>query len=67
VAKQDRLKSNAAGLVVGSKIKAYLKARGMKSSGEISGALSAEVARLLDRAGDRAKANNRSTVRNQDL
>ena len=55
------------GLVVGSKVKGYLKAKGMKSSGEIVDALNAVVAGVLDKASERAKANNRSTVRAQDL
>ncbi|MBI3828035.1 MAG: hypothetical protein HY291_00870 [Planctomycetes bacterium] len=66
---KNAAKSNetSGGLVVGSKVKAYLKSKGMKSSGEIVEALNSVVAGVLDKAGDRAKANNRSTVRAQDL
>lgn len=60
-------KKDATGLVVGSKVKAFLKSKGMKSSGEIVDALNAVVADALDKAVGRAKANHRSTVRAQDL
>ena len=60
-------KSDATGLVVGSKVKAYLKSKGLKSSGEIVDALNAVVAEALDKAVVRASANHRSTVRAQDL
>ena len=54
-------------LVVGSKVKAYIKANGGKCSGELVGALSDEVHDLLDRAIARCVANRRSTVRPADL
>ena len=59
--------SASEGLVVGSKVKAFVKAQGLKSSGELTQRLSAEVADLLTKACARAKANRRSTVREQDL
>ena len=54
-------------LVVGSKVKAYVKSQGAMSSGVLIGALSAKVAGLLDDAIARAKANKRSTVKDTDL
>lgn len=54
-------------LVVGSKVKAYVKSKGAMSSGELAGALSEEVYGLLDKAIARAKGNKRSTVQPKDL
>lgn len=67
MAKAAAKNETSSGLVVGSKVKAYLKAKGMKSSGEIVDGLNNALAGLLDRAAGRARANNRSTVRAQDL
>ncbi len=52
-------------LVVRSKIKEY--AKGMNVSGDFAEALSKEVEKLVARAAERAKANNRSTVKPRDL
>ena len=54
-------------LVVGSKVKAYVKEKGLHSSGDLAAGLSTEVAALLDKAITRCKANKRSTVRPSDL
>jgi len=54
-------------LVVGSKIKAYIKANGYKCSGELIGELSNKVHDALDAAMGRCDANRRSTVRPADL
>lgn len=54
-------------LVVGSKVKAYIKSKDMKSSGDLVEALSMVLAKKLDRAIERAKGNKRSTVRDVDL
>ena len=54
-------------LVVGSKVKAYVKSQGAMSSGALIGAVSDKVYALLDDAIGRAKANKRSTVKNTDL
>ncbi|MFC1483009.1 hypothetical protein ACFL56_01995 [Candidatus Margulisiibacteriota bacterium] len=54
-------------LVVSSKIKAYVKSKRMMSSGELTGALSREVEKILDKAMTRTKSNRRSTVKAQDL
>jgi len=54
-------------LVVGSKVKAYVKGQGAMSSGELIGALNDEVCTLLDRAIARSSGNRRSTVQPKDL
>lgn len=54
-------------LVVASKMKAYIKGKGMMSSSEAVEAISEVVYKVLDAAIARAKANRRSTVRAQDL
>ncbi len=52
-------------LVVRSKIKEY--AKGMNVSGDFADSLSKEVERLIARAAERAKENNRSTIKPRDL
>jgi hypothetical protein len=54
-------------LVVASKVRAYLKGRGVKMSGELIGAMNVEVKRVLDGAAARAQANKRATVKPQDV
>ena len=54
-------------LVVGSKVKSYIKEKGLHSSSDLAEGLSKEVSGLLDKACDRCKANKRSTVRPTDL
>ena len=54
-------------LVVGSKVKAYIKASGFKCSGDLIEALSGEVHSALDGAMGRCDGNKRSTVRPVDL
>ena len=54
-------------LVVGSKVKAYVKEKGLHTSGDFIPALSNEVAALIDKAAGRCKGNKRSTVRPNDL
>ena len=54
-------------LVVASKVKAYVKEKGMMSSTESVEAISDHVYNMLDAAIARAKANRRSTVKAQDL
>ena len=50
-------------LVVGSKIKAYIKQKKMMCSGDLVPNLSEKVYSLLDDAMKRTKSNKRSTVR----
>jgi histone H3/H4 len=54
-------------LVVGSKVKAYIKSKGCHTSSDALGALSAKVEGILDTATERCKGNKRSTVKPQDL
>ena len=54
-------------LIVGSKVKAYMKSKGMKTAGDTLEAVSNKVYAILDDAVARTKANKRATVRPQDL
>ena len=54
-------------LVVASKVKAYVKSKGMMSSSDAVAALNDIVYAALDAAIERTKANKRSTVKPQDL
>ena len=54
-------------LCVGSKVKAYIKANGMKCSGDLIEALSNTIHDSLDGAITRCQGNKRSTVRPVDL
>lgn len=54
-------------LIVASKVKAYVKSKGMMSSSDMLEALNCKVYCLLDAAIARTKDNRRSTVKPQDL
>ncbi|MHC4872582.1 MAG: hypothetical protein ACYTFY_12130 [Planctomycetota bacterium] len=54
-------------LVVGSKVKAYIKSKGCMTSSDALAALNCKVYCLLDAAIERTKGNKRSTVKPQDL
>lgn len=54
-------------MLVGSKVKAYIKEKGGKTSGELMDELNKHVGMMLDRAVDRAKMNKRTTVKAQDV
>lgn len=54
-------------LVVGSKVKAFLKEKGMKTAGDTTEAVSNRVYCMLEKAAERTKANKRATVRPCDL
>ena len=54
-------------LVVGSKVKDAIKGTGCNTAGDFTDALSVEVANLVTKAAERAKANGRKTVRAADL
>lgn len=54
-------------LVVGSKVKEFMKEAGMRSDGELIAAVSDKVHDLLGAAVERAKTNKRGTVRPGDL
>ena len=54
-------------MVVGSKVKAYIKSKDAKTSGELLDELNKNVAALLDKAIARCKGNGRTTVKANDL
>lgn len=54
-------------LIVGSKVKAFLKSQGVKTAGNTLEAVSNKVYCILEKAVDRTKANKRATVRPCDL
>jgi hypothetical protein len=54
-------------LVVASKMKAYIRSKGMMTSSDAVEAIHDVVYKILDQAIERTKANRRSTVRPQDL
>jgi hypothetical protein len=54
-------------LVVASKMKAYIKSKGMMTSADAIGALNDEIYKVIDAGIVRTKANKRSTVKPQDL
>lgn len=54
-------------LVVASKVRAHLKSKNVKMSGELIGELNKKVMWLLDEASKRTQGNKRSTVKAQDL
>ena len=54
-------------LVVASKVKAYIRSKGMMCSSDAIQALSDKVHCCLDKAITRTTANRRSTVKPQDL
>ncbi|OGQ04148.1 MAG: hypothetical protein A2W61_04455 [Deltaproteobacteria bacterium RIFCSPLOWO2_01_44_7] len=54
-------------LVVQSKVKEYIKGKGCQTSATAIEALSKKVKDLLNEAVDRAKSNNRATVKDRDI
>lgn len=54
-------------LVVASKVKEYVKSKGLHSSSDMLCAISCKVYCMLDSAIARTQANRRSTVKPQDL
>jgi hypothetical protein len=54
-------------LVVGSKVKEAVRSAGVRMAGDLLDALNASVNSTLKAAVARCKANNRGTVRPQDL
>lgn len=70
MAKKKAAKKKAATkevLVVASKVKAYIKSKGLMTSSDAIGALNDAVYAMLDDAAKRTEANRRSTVKPQDL
>ena len=59
--------SDKESFVIGSKVKAMLKSKGLMCSGELPDAVSQKVREMLEAACERTTANKRSTVRPHDL
>jgi histone H3/H4 len=59
--------SDKESFVIGSKVKALIKEKGLMCSGELPAAVSDKVRELLEAACVRTTANKRSTVRAHDL
>ena len=53
-------------LIVASKVRGYLKGKGVKMSGDLPEALDRKVRMMLDDAATRAQGNKRATVKPQD-
>lgn len=54
-------------LVVVSKVKEYVKAKGMQTSETAVNAISDAVRELIDKAVARAKDNGRQTIKDRDI
>lgn len=54
-------------MVVVSKVKEYVKSKGMQTSETAVEALSDSLRELLDKAVERAKDNGRQTVKDRDI
>ncbi len=65
--KKPAAKKSKEVLVVASKVKAYVKSKGMMTSSDSIGTLSDAVYATLDAGIKRTKANRRSTLKPQDL
>lgn len=50
-----------------SRVKDFVKDKGLRCDGDLPEAAGEKLADLLDRAAERAKANGRKTVRPEDL
>jgi hypothetical protein len=60
-------KGKSGNLVVASKVKEAIRASGCRASGDLVEAVTAKVNAVIRDAVNRCKANNRGTVRPQDL
>ena len=54
-------------MVTVSKLKAYMKEKGMRASKELAAALDVELKKLLDQASQRALMDRRKTVKPEDV
>ncbi len=54
-------------MVVASKLRSYLKEKGVKMSGELPMAVNKKIMAILDEAVGRTRGNKRSTVKPQDV
>ena len=65
--KAEAKKVEAPSFTVQSKVKEYIAAKGLRSSGDLIDELNATVQQALDRATARTRSNDRSTVRGGDI
>ncbi|MEQ9319144.1 MAG: hypothetical protein RIF41_08285 [Polyangiaceae bacterium] len=65
--KKAAKKGSQESLVVGSKVKAAIKAHGLNSSGDVLDAVNNYLYWVLDQGAKRAQANGRKTVRGSDI
>lgn len=65
--KPTRRRNPGETLVVASKIKEYVKSKGMRASGDLIDALSEKIRYEIDKAAQRAKDNGRQTIRGSDV
>lgn len=65
--RKSKSKSSGEMLVVQSKVKEYIRSKGMRTGGDFADALSEEVEILIDNAIDRTETNKRQTVMAGDL
>jgi hypothetical protein len=63
----EKKKAEAPVLAVTSRVKDYIKAKGMRSDGDLDTAINEMIAAKLDRAVARCKGNGRQTVRPDDI
>ena len=65
--KTTKSKKSKEVLVVASKVKAYVRDRGMNTSGDAISCISEKVYGILDEATTRTLANGRKTLKPQDV
>lgn len=64
---KQRRNSDTQILVIASKVKEYIKGKGLSSSGDLPEALTRKLKHILDEAAERTKASKRSTVQSRDI
>ena len=67
MAAKKKAKSKREMLVVGSKVKDYVRSKGLMASGDLLQAISDNVHDMIDAAAGRTENNKRSTMRPHDL
>ena len=66
--KKSKKSSSGEILVVQSKVREYLKSQGdYNIGGDVFEAVSGRIERMLERASERAAANNRKTIQGKDI
>lgn len=65
--KKKKVKKSSKPVAVASRIKDYIKAKKLRSDGNLADAVDQQVRVMLDKAAVRCKENRRGTVRPHDL